>query len=235
MIEKYYKRNQTIRLFKHQAASFFKSKIQCFVKRLPKNAFVLDVGCGNESVYYVKTLRRDCFYTGIDVSDYNQSKASKSLMDEYTITSAEKFNDEIGKFEEKFDAVISHHNLEHCYDMENNLFFLIRSLKKGGRLFLKFPCEESISFPSRKGTLNFFDDPTHTTFPPEYSRILYLLNMHGVKIEYCVKRSRPLILAFVGMLLEPLSKHLDKVFPCTWEYYGFETVIIARKKTLYSR
>ena len=35
------------------------------------------------------------------------------------------------------------------------------SLKKGGILYMAFPCEESITFPSREGTLNFYDDPTH--------------------------------------------------------------------------
>ena len=39
------------------------------------------------------------------------------------------------------------------------------SLKQDGILYMAFPCEESVTFPSREGTLNFYDDPTHINIP----------------------------------------------------------------------
>ena len=43
-----------------------------FLSRLPPKCEILDVGCGSNSPYLVKSLFPDCTYTGIDVDDYRQ-------------------------------------------------------------------------------------------------------------------------------------------------------------------
>ena len=111
-----------------------------FLSSLPDNASILDVGCGNNSPYRVKRIVPNSKYTGIDIGDYNQTKPNKA--DNYIITTAESFNNEISKFSDKFDAVISSHNIEHCNNREENLEAMLNSLKIGGKIFLSFPCSQ---------------------------------------------------------------------------------------------
>ena len=40
-----------------------------------------------------------------------------------------------------------------------------KCLKKGGIIYLVTPSEKSIDFPSREGTLNYYDDKTHKYKP----------------------------------------------------------------------
>jgi hypothetical protein len=56
-----------------------------FLKSLKENASVLDVGCGNNSPIYFKSLRPDFRYIGIDVGDYNQLSDPRSIADEYLV------------------------------------------------------------------------------------------------------------------------------------------------------
>lgn len=62
-----------------------------FYLRLPKNASVLDIGCGNGSPAKAKYLRPDIFYAGIDIGNYNNSEKSLSMADVYLTVEAEKF------------------------------------------------------------------------------------------------------------------------------------------------
>jgi len=50
-----------------------------------------------------------------------------------------------------------------------------------------------------------------------------------MKIMTYKKKYQPIGLYFIGFLVEPFSKLFNKVLIGTWEYYGFETIIIARK------
>jgi len=118
---------------------------------------LLDVGCGNNSPFYVKKQLPLVNYTGIDIGDYNQDKPN--LADRYLITTPELFSEEIDKFNNCFDIVISAHNLEHCNHPIKTLESMINATKSGGGIFLSFPCARSVGFPQRKGTLNYYDDP----------------------------------------------------------------------------
>lgn len=106
---------------------------------------------------------------------------------------------------------------------------MLRALKPGGRIYLSFPSEASISFPKRNG-LNFFDDRTHKDIP-KLSSVLELIKSEGLQIDIVVKSHKPNLLYFIGMLLEPLSVFCDRVMIGTWELYGFETIIWATKAT----
>jgi 2-polyprenyl-3-methyl-5-hydroxy-6-metoxy-1,4-benzoquinol methylase len=83
-----------------------------FLNRLPSKCEILDVGCGSNSPYLVKSLFPDCTYTGIDVEDYRQTKPN--LADHYVLVDRRHFSESVLAFGKKFDAVISSHNLEHC-------------------------------------------------------------------------------------------------------------------------
>jgi SAM-dependent methyltransferase len=199
-----------------------------FVDSLPSKSRVLDIGCGNDSPIHFKNHRPDCHYIGLDVGDYNQNPLSKNAADEYIITEPEHFHSSILRFQNQMDAVISNHNLEHCDAPVDVLAAMIKCLKPGGVLYLATPCEESVRFPKRKGTLNFFDDHTHKTVI-NWEETLSTIAMEGLAIEFLAKRYRPVPLLAIGILLEPVSALLGKVGPAstTWSLYGFESVIWA--------
>ena len=197
-----------------------------FLNRLPKNSEILDVGCGLDSPYLVKSLFPDCTYTGVDISDYEQTKPN--LADKYVIFDANRFSEGILALEKKFDAVISSHNLEHCDDRDATLDAITNVLKTGGRLYMSFPTERSITFPSRDGCLNYYDDPTHKSTPPDFDAIIDVLSRKGFSILYSVKRYQPPLFWALGFVSEPISKRLGRMRG-TWEYYGFESIIWAQK------
>jgi SAM-dependent methyltransferase len=200
-----------------------------FLDSLAPGAAVLDVGCGNNSPRDAKVLRPDLVYTGLDVGDYNQQD-SIQYADTYVVVPPAGFAQAIAAHEGRMDAVISSHNLEHCEDPSAVLAAMAAALRPGGRLYLAFPCEESVGFPSRRGTLNFFDDATHTAVP-RWQSVVDDLRARGVTPDYACRRYRPALLACLGAALEPLGRLLRRNMPggSTWALYGFESVIWARR------
>jgi SAM-dependent methyltransferase len=210
------------------AKSFRKSGKHSFLGRLAPLCSILDVGCGNNSPQNTKNILPGCFYTGIDIGHYNQQNPNAA--DKYVITSPEGFVSEISSYKECFDAVISSHNLEHCNDRDGTLSAMLIAVKPGGYIYLSFPCEESVSFPKRKGTLNYYDDNTHKGVPPSFDEVLLKIQASGFDVHVKVRNHRPTLLRTLGWLLEPISKRSKKVLRGTWEFYGFETIIWAQKK-----
>jgi SAM-dependent methyltransferase len=202
-----------------------------FLDIIKEKGTVLDVGCGTNSPYKTKIQRPDIFYTGIDIGDYCQTQPN--LSDKYYIYSPEDFAAKISEMKNEFDAVISAHNLEHCNDREKTLDAMIKTLRKGGFLYLSFPTEVSVSFPGRRqGTLNYYDDPTHKDTPPDYEKTIKKLKDNGMEILFANKSYKPFFPYLLGFMLEWQSKRKKRVFPrLTWAYWGFETIIWARKKT----
>lgn len=174
-----------------------------FILSIPKTSTILDVGCGNNSPYKVKTVLPHSNYTGLDIGDYNQSKVN--LADAYILTAPDKFAKTIAEFGRKFDAVICSHNLEHCNDRQATLLAILSSIRKGGQLYLSFPCEASTKFPKRSGTLNYFDDKTHVDNPPDFDKIKTILKSYGYKIIVEERNYRPTLLRTLGLILEPFS------------------------------
>ena len=199
-----------------------------FISRLKLDASILDVGCGNDSPYWTKQILPNCFYTGIDIADYGQAKPN--LSDNYIVTTPEKFASDIATNKNCFDAVISAHNLEHCDDREKTLQAIMGSLKKNGLLYLAFPSESSVNYPSRGGCLCYYDDPTHKGMPPDFDSIIEVLHQNGFEIIFLSKCYKPLFLWIVGLLLEPYSRLKKYNSKGTWAYYGFEAIIWARKR-----
>ena len=94
---------------------------------------------------------------------------------------------------------------------------------------MSFPCEESVHFPSRKLTLNYFDDTTHTGNPPVFDDVLNTLERNGFYLLYSTRSYQPLALSVLGFLQEPLSRAINNNMQGTWAYYGFESIIWATK------
>jgi SAM-dependent methyltransferase len=201
---------------------------RAFLHTLKRDGRILDVGCGNDSPRLVKQILPSCHYTGIDVGDYNQTGPNPA--DEYILTSPENFAEQIFRLGICFDAVISAHNIEHCDDREKTFRAMLQALRPGGRIFLAFPCERSASFPRRKGCLNYFDDATHKGPPPDFDGLIHALELDRFDIEFAARRYRPLPLRLIGFFNEPRSRSRSEVLRGTWAYYGFESIIWARKQ-----
>jgi SAM-dependent methyltransferase len=200
-----------------------------FILQLPRGARILDVGCGNNSAQSTKKLRPDVYYVGLDVGDYNQADHPARHADEYIITSSGRFAAEIEKKAESFDAVISSHNLEHCEQPQRVLSAMCRCLAVAGQIYLSFPSEASVNFPRRSGTLNFFDDLEHREVP-RFLEVIERIRAAGLEIEFSAKQYRPPYKYLKGLLNEPRSAIKRRVYNGTWAFYGFESIIWARRE-----
>lgn len=196
--------------------------------RNEKGVRVMDVGCGNQSASIVKAYCNNIFYTGIDVGDYNQSTGSLNLIDDYHVVSPEKFADEIATFKGSEDYVISSHNIEHCNEPEKVVAAMCGALKQGGMLYMSFPSRESVLFPSRMGTLNFYDDAGHI-YLPDFDKILRIMRKNGMKIIFKKASMRGWYFKRLGKKNEPLSIAENRVKIGTWDYWGFESIIWAKR------
>lgn len=215
---------------RHSLAKFIKPKgKQAFLSGLTEFSYLLDVGCGNNSVLGVKNILPNCKYVGIDIADYNQSTTALTAMDRYIIADPDFFAESIHEIETLFDAVICSHNLEHVNDPKAVLIAMISKIKPGGQIYLSFPTAESVNFPSRSGTLNYYDDETHNNCPPDLSNVIQILSDAGLIVSFKVARYQPPLLRLIGFLFEPISRLRKKVYMGTWELYGFETIIHAKK------
>jgi SAM-dependent methyltransferase len=201
---------------------------ESFVRSCPPNAHILDVGCGSRSPYYFKVWRPDLYYVGIDVADYNQDEESIRHADEYILVSPDEFNRRIADMARRFDAVVSLHNLEHCGEPDGTLQAMLAALKPGGHLFMSFPAEASVRFPHRRGTLNFYDDPTHKLVP-DFARVCAKITEAGCRLDVAIKRYRPLRVFLRGLYNEPRSALRKELLTGTWQLYGFESIIWATR------
>ena len=202
------------------------SGITAHLMKLNNESFILDVGCANESCSKIKKILPNCFYHCIDIKKQSMNEMIKA--DDYTVSSSQDFSKKLSSINRGFDCIISKHNLEHCEDWKETLNSIMKKVKFNGYIYLSFPCSQSINYPSRKGTLNFYDDPTHKNMIDSNIVIEELVKNNFEILNY-KKKYQPIALYLIGFFLEPFSKYFNRVLTGTWEYYGFETIIISRK------
>jgi 2-polyprenyl-3-methyl-5-hydroxy-6-metoxy-1,4-benzoquinol methylase len=212
-------------------------KIQCKLRPRGLRSFldisekkyltILDVGCGNRSSIFINSINARFEIHGIDVADYNQTHESMRKYFNYHITKPVDFSYSIKNMNVNFDYIISNHNIEHCNNPLETFDAMIERLTPGGYMFVATPSIKSINFPSREGTLNFYDDITHK-HPIDLRKLLAL---HADKVE-CIffdESYRPFFWRIVGFACEFLSRLNSKVMLGTWDYYGFEQIMWLRK------
>lgn len=187
---------------------------------------VLDLGCGNDSAFQYKRAFPSIYYVGLDIQDYQNENTGNE--DELILCEPGQFSDKIREVSD-IDIIISRHNLEHCDDQDEVLAAIADSLKVGGVVFFAFPNENSVNLPSRRATLNYYDDPTHKSQPPNVEQVITTLRNKHFTILKMFDPYRPSLLRLIGTLQEPFSLVTGKVLQGTWSYYGFETIIWAKK------
>lgn len=187
---------------------------------------LLDVGIANGSLSVARGCGYTGSYTGVDITE-QPSGFYEDLNSEYLRLDSVNFAEQLGLILPQFDNIICSHTLEHCQNPLNIVDILLKKLRPGGHLYLSTPCAETLNFPKREGTLNFFDDPTHVSIV-DVAPILDLVEAEGFSVVFTQLRYRPLLGFILGALAEPLSLMLGRCFGVTWYFYGFETIIVVR-------
>lgn len=200
---------------------------EAFLRTLAPDCRIADIGCGNDSPAFTKSILPGCHYIGLDVGDYNQS--SSGLAEEYVVVPPEAFRGAIEKLEGSLDALISAHNLEHCDDRAGTLDAMARALKPGRRAYVSFPSAATVAFPKRKGTLNYHDDATHKGTPPDFGEVISALTRNGLRIVYAASRYQPPIRWLIGLETEADSARDRELKSETWAFWGFEAIIWAER------
>ena len=123
---------------------------------------VLDVGCGNHSALKTKQYYPACRYFGADRElCYNNDSSDRACMEEFFSIDLARCETLAAVPDAFFDCVIFSQVIEHITNGEEVLGLLADKLAPGGILYVESPSEKSARLPSMKGTLNFYDDPTH--------------------------------------------------------------------------
>ena len=203
-----------------------------FLSSIPKNSFILDVGCGNNSPLVVKSFLPNSYYVGIDVDNYNNDYDVEQVADEYILSDPNDFVKSLNSLDNNFDAIISSHNIEHCNDRIGVLNAMIDKLNYRGKIYISFPSKESINFPKKIGCLNYFDDPTHKDLPPDFDLILEILRKKNLKVIFSKASYKPFLLSCIGIFSNLISYFTHKVHAGMYEIWGFESIIIAENQKI---
>ena len=203
--------------------------IYSFLQHCIPDGELLDVGCGFDSPRRIQQMIPKAIYTGIDIHPENEY-LDRSTQRYIYCANPRLWAQTIQQMPHMFDTIVCNHNLEHCQQPQEALEAMSERLKKGGYMYIAVPSSRSVAFPSRRGTLNYYDDWTHITAPPTIAKIITSLEEANMNILVTKECYRPTLAWLCGMLQEPFSRAAGRVYPGTWAYWGFESVIWATKK-----
>ena len=194
-----------------------------------KDLKILDIGSGSHSSTITKKWLPNCHYTGVDRDvSYDNTEDDIKNMDEFFQLDLTEL--EFGAIpNDTYDVIIMSHVIEHLHNGEQVLPLLFQKLKKGGLFYLEFPCEASASFPSKKETLNFFDDDTHVRIwsIKEVANI-FMKGRFNVKMT---GKNR----SWINIALMPIKIPIQLIAKgyvrggVYWDAYGFADYLIAEK------
>jgi SAM-dependent methyltransferase len=195
-----------------------------------KDLKILDIGSGSHSSTITKKWLSKCHYTGVDRDvSYDNTEEDIQNMDEFFQLDLTEL-DYSAIPDETYDVIIMSHVIEHLYNGDKVLPLLFKKLKKGGLFYIEFPAEASANFPSKKETLNFFDDDTHV-------RIWSIKEVANIFMDgnFNVKmagKNR----SWINIALMPIKIPLQLITKgyvrggVYWDWYGFADYLIAEKR-----
>jgi SAM-dependent methyltransferase len=192
---------------------------------------ILDVGCGNNSSSRTKRHYPKCRYYGLDKARQqdisNQDIISMEQFFEIDLSNTNSLSQVPDMF---FDCVLLSHVIEHLENGGEVIVSLLQKLVKGGVIYIEFPSPKSVNFPSMRGTLNFYDDPSHVSIY-QLEEISTLLSDNGFKvIRAGTRRSLKRILFLPLYALVSLAVHGFIGGSVMWDIFGFANHLIAVKK-----
>ena len=164
---------------------------QCrFVKALPENATVLDIGAGDGALQIYRSWPAP---KRPDLTMYAFAMDRGGLFGQYD-------GHELGTWpavrpnfgNQQFDAIFAANFIEHIEDPLDFIRWAATRLKRGGRIFLEWPRETSLSLPTTRDLAavgidvmagNYFDDATHRPELPPAAAVQAALAASGLQIE----------------------------------------------------
>jgi 2-polyprenyl-3-methyl-5-hydroxy-6-metoxy-1,4-benzoquinol methylase len=205
---------------------------------------ILDVGCGNHSPSKMKRLFPGSIYTGVDIAEYNIDQLDKDVADHLHILNCDPIDFakqlDLALPNNVSDIAIMKHVIEHLSAPFEVLEVLCKKVKPNGLIYLTFPSEKSVFLPSAKGTLNFYDDPTHTWIP-SIREISNFLVAHDYKPIFINQANRGgilyILMGIFSLPLQAAEKILTGKFTAnygTWCLFGFESVMVYQKNNIKS-
>lgn len=202
---------------------FFKSEYR------NKTFNFLDVGCGNHSPSVTKNWFPNCEYYGIDKEDYINNEYDISLMTRYY--NLDLTNDSLSIIPDNyFDIVVLSHIIEHLFNGLEIIEKLTKKIKQGGKIYIEFPSEHSLSLPSVEGSLNFCDDPTHVRVYSvrEIANQLLINNFRVIRAG--VRRDLIMMIIFPFKFLLKFIIRRKIGGGDFWDITGFASYVYAEKK-----
>lgn len=198
------------------------------LRNLPFN--FLDAGAGSHSATLTKQWFPFCNYYGIDrTKDYENDENDFAAMKEFyemDLTKLQFSNIP----DDHFEVLMMSHIIEHLPNGDKVIAALLPKLKAGGVVYLEFPAARSTRFPSKKGTLNFYDDPTHCRLYSVHE-VSDILIQNGCNILRAgVRRD------WIKILLLPLAMIKSKIKlgyvagGVFWDLLGFAEYVYAEKR-----
>jgi SAM-dependent methyltransferase len=190
---------------------------------------VLEAGIGNDSPLMFFRYYKGYEYDGIDITkECGLSPESLKLIGKFFLINLE--NEELNSIPDiYYDYVVIAHVIEHINNGEDVIARLSDKLKPGGVIYAEYPSERSARFPSMKGTLNFYDDPTHKRFY-EIEKLKKILTESGCEIIGSgIKRDYLRVLGIPYMIIKSLFVRGYVRGSVFWDLLGFAEYIAARR------
>ncbi|MBI4651045.1 methyltransferase domain-containing protein [Candidatus Desantisbacteria bacterium] len=201
-------------------------------KWLNKKHFkVLDVGCGNHSPSVTKKYFPEIDYYGLDmVKNYNSDEEDLRCMEKfYEVDLAKSYNLDIIP-DIFFDGLILSHVIEHLENGEKVILDLLHKLNTNGIIYIEFPSPHSVYLPRMKGTLNFYDDPSHVKLY-NVKKLNNLLKENGcIILKSGIRHSLKKIILLPLYAVSSLFSFGNISSSVFWDITGFASYIIAIKK-----
>jgi len=143
-----------------------------FLKNLPRNSEVVDIGAGDGSLSVFLSWPAPK-RTDLELHAYSIEKGAS--FDEFKSYELSDWNVAQPEFKGRtFDAVVCAHFIEHIADPNSFIDWAARKLNPGGRVYLEWPSPASLALPSRTELVplgvdlvisNFHDDASHRDLP----------------------------------------------------------------------
>lgn len=205
-----------------------------FLKNLPLNSVVMDVGAGEGSLINYKGWP---FFDRSDLEIHALSLEKGRYFDRYNSYEIKNFETEPDIFPGRiFDAMVCCHFLEHMHDLSSTIKFFANRIRTAGRLYLEWPHPITKIFPASRSmldlgahitTLNFFDDHTHVEAWPG-NDVALLLQDAGFAIEATGRVHLP----WLGDQLKShalKNQDLTRMTVGTWAAMGWSQYLIASR------
>lgn len=160
---------------------FFRRKRAKYISlKIPKNAKVLDIGCGNGNFLKYLSVLGDFELHGIEIEGGSAERAKKIDVVNLKI-GALTSNDYRKNY---FDAITLFHVFEHLPNPKETLDIIKEIIKPGGLLVISFPNIAGWQAAKFKGKWYHIDAPRHLVFFEPFTFITILDSMGFV----CVKK-----------------------------------------------